>query len=251
MDMVAGKVKMTQQSVNISNEPDRHARPPDPPHRPRRHRALRRQAGPARHFDRHPRSRRHLLHRTLGLRQVDLPALHQPHERHHRRRQGRRHDQARRRGHLRSHARRGRTARPHRHGVPEAQSLPQVDLRKRRLWPQDPWPRPHQDRPRRNRRLLAPQGRPLRRGQGSPQRARHRPLRWPAAAPLHCPRHRRRPRSHPDGRALLGARSDRHRHHRRADRRTARELHHRHRHPLDAAGRPRVARRRPSSTWAI
>ena len=49
------------------------------------------------------------------------------------------------------------------------------------------------------------------------------------------------PRSDPDGRALLGARPDRHRPHRGADRRAARELHHRHRHPLDAAGGARVA----------
>ncbi len=43
------------------------------------------------------------------------------------------------------------------------------------------------------------------------QRQRHRALGRPAAAPVHRPRHRGRSRSDPDGRALLGARSDRHR----------------------------------------
>ena len=49
------------------------------------------------------------------------------------------------------------------------------------------------------------------------------------------------PGSHPDGRAVLGARPDRHRQGRGADRRAAAELHHRHRHPLDAAGGARLA----------
>ena len=49
------------------------------------------------------------------------------------------------------------------------------------------------------------------------QRIRHRAVRRPAAAPLHCPRRRRQPRSHSDGRAVLGARSDRDREGRRTD----------------------------------
>jgi phosphate transport system ATP-binding protein len=52
---------------------------------------------------------------------------------------------------------------------------------------------------------------PVGRGEGPPARARHRPFRRPAAAPVHRPRHCRRAGSHPDGRALLGARPDRHR----------------------------------------
>jgi hypothetical protein len=58
-------------------------------------------------------------------------------------------------------------------------------------------------------KLAAPR-RPVGRGQGPPDRARHRPVRRPAAAPVHRPRHRGRARSDPDGRALLGARPDRH-----------------------------------------
>ena len=50
--------------------------------RPRRRRLLRREAGDQEPVDRHPRPRRHGLHRPFGLRQVHLPALHQPHERH-------------------------------------------------------------------------------------------------------------------------------------------------------------------------
>ena len=87
-----------------------------------------------------------------------------------------------------------------------------------------------------HRHQLAEAGRPLERGQGPAERAGHRPLRRPAAAALHRPRHRHPPRGAPHGRASLGARPDRHRHHRGVDRRAACQLHHRHRHPLDAAG---------------
>ena len=44
-----------------------------------------------------------------------------------------------------------------------------------------------------------------------------RPVGRPAAAAVHRPGHRRRARGHPDGRAVLGARPDRHRPHRGAD----------------------------------
>ena len=49
-----------------------------------------------------------------------------------------RQDHAGRRGHLRQEHRRGGTARPRRHGVPEAQPVPEVDLRERRLRPAHP-----------------------------------------------------------------------------------------------------------------
>ena len=45
---------------------------------------------------------------------------------------------------------------------------------------------------RRRRGEVAEGRQPLERGQGPAQQARHGPLRWPAAAPLHRPRHRRR-----------------------------------------------------------
>ena len=48
------------------------------------------------------------------------------------------------------------------------------------------------------------QGRqPVERGQGPPGQARLRPVRRPAAAPLHCPRHCRGTPGDPHGRALL------------------------------------------------
>ena len=86
------------------------------------------------------------LHRPVGLRQVDLPALHQPHERHDPGLPRDRQDRDRRAGHLRPDARRRAAARPRRHGVPEAQPVPEVDLRERRLRPAHPRPR-HVARP--------------------------------------------------------------------------------------------------------
>ena len=133
---------------------------------------------------------------------------------------GHRQDHARRRGHLRSQDRRGGAARPRRHGVPEAQPVPQVDLRERRLRPAHPRPGEEQGGPRRDRRVQPEEGGAVERGQGPAAGARHRPVRRPAAAPVHRPRHRRVARGHPDGRAVLGARSDRHRQGRGADRRT-------------------------------
>ena len=96
---------------------------------------------------------------------------------------------------------------------------------------------------RSSRRSLE-RGRPVERGEGPAAAAGHRPVRRPAAAALHRPRHRGQSGGDPDGRALLGARPDRHRAHRGADGRAARELHHRHRHPLHAAGGARVAAHR-------
>ena len=75
-------------------------------------------------------------------------------------------DQARRDGHPRPAHRRGRAARPRRHGVPEAQPLPEVDLRERGLRPAHPRHDPRQDRARGARAGLAEARRPLERGQG-------------------------------------------------------------------------------------
>ena len=161
--------------------------------------------------------------RPVGLRQVDLPALPQPHERHHRQR-------ARRPARSRSTARTSTTrastwcelrARvgmvfqkpnpfpksiyenvaygPRIHGLAKRKAdldeIVESSLQKAGLWNEV------------KDRL---------------QRARHRPVRRPAAAPVHRARHRRQPGSHPDGRAVLGARPDRHRQGRGADRRAAR-----------------------------
>ena len=129
----------------------------------------------------------------------------------------------RRREHLRPRARRGAAARPRRHGVPEAQSVPEVDLRERRLRPAHPRPRQRQGRARRDRRRRASSSAGLwNEVKDRLRRARHRPFRRPAAAPVHRARHRGQPGGHPDGRAVLGARPDRHGADRGADRRAAR-----------------------------
>ncbi len=91
-------------------------------------------------------------------------------------------------------ARRRHAARAHRHGVPEAEPVPQIDLRQRGLWPAHPRHGRDQGRPGRDRARQPRKSRPLERGQGAPGPARHRPFRRPAAAPVHRPRHRGRAR---------------------------------------------------------
>jgi phosphate transport system ATP-binding protein len=132
-------------------------------------------------------------------------------------------------------------AHPHRHGLPEAQPLPDVDLRQYRLRPAHPqtdaskaeldelverslrraalW---DEVKDRLNKSGLGLSG-------GQQQRLCHRP------------RPRRLARRHPDGRTLLRARSRRHRAYRAADRRHPQAHLHRHRHALDGAGRPRFS----------
>ena len=104
--------------------------------------------------------------------------------------------------------RRGRGAQADRHGLPEAEPVPQVDLRQHRLRPARAR---HEGRHGRDRRARARAGRALGRGQGPPQDERLRHVRRPAAAPLHRALPGGRPRRDPDGRALLGARPDLHR----------------------------------------
>ncbi len=65
-------------------------------------------------------------------------------------------------------------------------------------------------------------GGPVGRGQGQAGPERPAPVRRPAAAPVHRPRHRRPAGDHPDGRARLGAGPDRHPEDRGADAELAR-----------------------------
>ena len=97
---------------------------------------------------------------------------------------------------------------------------------------------------------LAEARRPLERGEGPAARARHRPLRRPAAAALHRPRHRDPARGAADGRALLGARPDRHGDHRGADRRAARRTTPSSSSPTRCSRPPASASAPPSSTSA-
>ncbi len=79
--------------------------------------------------------------------------------------------------------------------------------------------------------------RPLGGGQGQAGQAGPRPLGRAAAAPLHSPGARRRPRGVADGRALLGARSGCDPEDRGVDRRAEAARDDRHRHSQHAAGR--------------
>ena len=123
----------------------------------------------------------------------------------------------------------------HRDGVPALESLPQVDRGERCLWPPH---RRHQRlaRHRRARRAGADAGGAVGRGEGPVARERLGALGRTAAAPLYRARAGGGAGGAADGRAGLGARSDRHRAHRRADQRAVRALHDRHRHAQHAAG---------------
>ena len=146
------------------------------------------------HQSAHSGEPRHRAYRPLRLRQIHLRALPQPHARDQPHRPRDRHRQDGRRRHLQGRLA-GRDSPPRRHGLPASQSLSNdVDLRQCHQRPQaqrlsQP---PH---PRRNGRALAQTGRAVGRGQGRPQEEiRRQPLRRPAAAHVHRPRPRRRPR---------------------------------------------------------
>ena len=105
------------------------------------------------------------------------------------------------------HGRRG-PAPPRRDGLPEVESVPEVDLRQRRVRPEDQRPLPALRAAGARREGAAPV-RPLGRGQGPPRHVGAGPLGRPAAAALHRARARRRARGPAHGRAVLGARPDR------------------------------------------
>ena len=123
----------------------------------------------------------HRAHRPVGLRQEHGAALLQPHERPD--------PDGARRGHrgvprpepLRAGRGPGRSAPPHRHGLPEAQPVPQEHLRERRLGRED------QRLPRQHGRAggaIAAAGRAVgrREGQAEPERA----IRSPAGSSSAC-----------------------------------------------------------------
>ena len=185
------------------------------------------------------REQGHRLHRSVGLRQVDLAARAQPHVRplsapaRHRR------GHVRRRQYPVAAAGPQSAARAHRHGVPEADAVPDVDLREHRLRHQAVRA-PAEIRARRPRGDLAAARRAVGRGQGQARRQRPEPVRRPAAAPVHRAHRRGAAGGDPVRRAVLGARSDLDRQDRGADRRIDRRLHDRDRHSQHAAGRARI-----------
>ena len=137
-------------------------------------RLLRRQPRDPEGQSRHRPQRGHRADRSVGLRQVDVHSLPEPHERHDRvgSHHGRHH--ARRREHLRAAHGRRDAARARRHGVPEAESVPEVRLRQRRVRAAHPRARARSRRARRDR-AEEPRARgALDRGQGSARGAGHR-----------------------------------------------------------------------------
>ena len=192
------------------------------PRRPRRERA-------------DQQARDHRVHRPVGLRQDHGAALLQPHERPHRHRPGRGEGHVPRRRPLRPGGQPGGGPAADRDGVPEAEPVPEVDLRERRLRPEGGR---REGQHGRHRRAGAHRRRPLGRGEVAPEGVGHGPLRRPAAAAVHRPGHRHRSRGAADGRAVLGARPDRHGPHRGPDAGDQGQVHDRHRHPQHAAGGP-------------
>ena len=108
---------------------------------------------------------------------------------------------------LRAVRRPGRGSPADRDGVPEAEPVPQVDLRQHRVRPED---RRVQGQHGRAGRGVAPPGGAVGRGQGQAQGVGAGALRRAAAAPVHRAGDRDPAGRDPDGRAVLGARPDRH-----------------------------------------
>ena len=156
----------------------------------------------------------HGHHWAVWMRQEHCLALHQSHERAHPRRPRRRRRPFPWRERVCAQSRCGRGAPPHRDGVSEAESVPQIDLRQYRLWSTD---QRLQRRPERARAALARASSAMGRGQGPLEAQRPQPVGRSTATPVHRARHRHRARGHPDGRAVLRARPHRHLPHRRAD----------------------------------
>ena len=94
-----------------------------------------------------------------------------------------------------------RRAPAHRHGLPEAEPVPEVDLRQRRLRAAHQR-RAQQAQAGRDRRALAAPGRAVGRGEGPPEDVGPEPVRRAGAAAVHRPHDRRRAGRRPHGRAL-------------------------------------------------
>ena len=173
------------------------------------------------------------VHRPVGLREEHVHPLLQPHERPHPGCQGLGHGPLPRPGSVRPRRRRGRDSAAHRHGLPEAEPVPEVDLRQRRL-------RTARARDEgiagRARRTGAAPGGALGRGEGSAEGRRSRPLGRAAAAAVHRPCARGRARRDPHGRAGIRARPDLDDAHRGSHARAEARVHDRHRHAQHAAG---------------
>ena len=155
-----------------------------------------------------PQQPDHGHHRPVRLRQEHGAAMLQPDERPDHGRTDRGSDPVPRRRPLRRRRRPGRGAAPDRHGLPEAEPVPEE--RSTTTSPSVRASPASRGRHGRAGRALAAPRRPVGRGQGQAQAARHGALRRPAAAALHRAGDRRRAGGDPDGRAVLRPRPDRH-----------------------------------------
>ncbi len=213
--------------------------------RARRQRVLRREARAARCRSRRSRARGDGADRPVGVRQVDVPALHQPDERHDP-------DRARDRPHRDRRRTTSTTPRSTWCSCARAsawcsRSRTRSRSRSTRTSPTDPRSTASPSSKTDLDEIVVDQpqeGGPVRGGEGPSDRLRHQPVRRPAAAAVHRARDRGQPGGDPDGRAVLGARPDRDRQDRGTDGRAARELHDHHRHAFDAAGGARLAAHR-------
>ena len=133
------------------------------------------------------------------------------------------------RGHVRrgKHPRRGHRLEPaavaHWHGLPEADPVPDDDLREHRFRRQA-LREAAQGGAGRARSVGAGEGRALARGEGQAAGERAQPVGRPAAAALHRAHRGAAARGHPARRASLGARPHLHRENRGADRRASRAI---------------------------
>ena len=186
-----------------------------------------------------PQNRITALIGPSGMRQEHAAALHQPHERPRPERPRERRDPVPRRRPVRPAGRSGRGPPAHRHGVPEAQPVPQVDLRQRRVRaPGRRATRASMDELVEAACAARRSGTRSRTSSSSPARRSRAASSSACASPAPSPCSRR----HPDGRALLRARPG-------ATLRIEElmcgaqaELHHRDRDPQHAAGRAGVRR---------
>ena len=182
--------------------------------------------------------RDHGVHRPVGLRQEHGAALLQPDERHRARRAGRGHDHLPRHRPLRP-----RASRPRRCAAASAWCS-RSRTRSRRASTTTSPTGPRLAGIRKRSELDAIVEKSLRGAalwdevKDRLEDVGPRPVRRPATAPVHRPGDRRRARGDPHGRAVLGARPDRHGSHRGADGRDQDAVHDRDRHPQHAAGGP-------------
>ena len=198
---------------------------------------VRRQAGPVRCLHAGEEEPHHRPHRAFGMREIHPAQEHQQDERSGGGMQDRGTDAVPRRGPVRPRRGSERTEDQDRHDLPEAEPLPHVDQGQHHLRSQDTRGQ-GQGGAGRDRGVLPPEGRPLRRGGGPPGQVRPGPVRRAAAEAVHRQGAFGEPRGAADGRAHLRAGPHRHLQDRGPGHRAEEGLHRGNRHSQHAAGVP-------------